>query len=102
MVARDVDPTATPSMGTGNAAASVAAAIRSAIPAPSFQVMWPDASQPQASARPVAPTTATDTQTANAARELASRCSRCAGRERAGIDARDQTWWLRPMGAEYR
>src|SRR6266542_865719 len=99
IVASDVEPTATPSIGTGKASASVAAAIRSAIPAPSRQPRLSVASDATATTSPAAPANATGAHTPRAARELASRCARCDEAALARAGARDQTCWLCPMGA---
>src|SRR6266540_1443326 len=81
IVASDMAPTATPSIGTGNASATEAAATKTATPATSRQPKPPEASDAPANARPTAAARATESHTDRVDRELAS--SRTEWREKA-------------------
>ncbi len=95
IVASEVAPTATPSIGTGNASATEAAASRTMMPASSLQPYLPDANDQNATPRPIEAPSATGSQIADACRDLSSSRTRGKRNPRSWAGAPTEGWSLR-------
>src|SRR6266550_1913752 len=95
IVASEVAPTATPSIGTGKASATEAAASRTTMPASSRQPDAPEANDQIAKPRPMEAPRATGSQIGDACLELSSSRTRGRGNLRSWAGARTERGSLR-------
>src|SRR6266545_7955579 len=94
IVASEVKPP-TPSIGTGNASDTAAAASKTATPTRSSQLYDPETSEEIAKPRPTAPPTETGSHTGSAFRELGSSWTRGRRSPLSEAPVRTGRWLLR-------